>query len=408
MAGRWRVIGLLLAALALIAEPAHAAHHARTHVLRHAAAKKAPATAPTQPAPKAVPVPEVNATPLAPPPPAELTVAAIVAPPFAMQRPDGAWSGLSVGLWKAVADDLRLPFRLVPADRKTALNGVADGRFDAAVGALSVTPTGEQRVDFTQPFYATGLAIAVPADGKGILAGLAVLQRVASWQFLGVVLSLLALLLVSGLLTWLFERRRNPQFQGPWYRGIGDGMWWSAVTMTTVGYGDKAPISLGGRAVGLLWMFTTLVAIGVFTAAVTATLTVSALKDGVHGYADLHRVRIGVVRDTPAADALRDQGFVARGYAGVKDGLAAVAAGEIGAFVYDAPVLLYAAARDYPKTIRILPDRFIRQDYGFALRQGSSLREKIDADLLERIRSPAWHDAVARYLGPDEAATALP
>jgi ABC-type amino acid transport substrate-binding protein len=92
----------------------------------------------------------------------------------------------------------------------------------------------------------------------------------------------------------------------------------------------------------------------------------------------------------------------------VRSGLAAVADGDIDAFVYDAPVLLYAAARDYPKAIRVLADRFIRQDYGFALRQGSPLREKVDVDLLERIRSSAWHDAVARYLGADEATIALP
>lgn len=411
MAVRWTVAGLLLCAMALTGGPARAAHHATHHAVGHglrAVAKKPAESAPTQPAPKPVPVPEVNAAPLPPPPPAMLTVAAVSAPPFVMQGPDGTWSGLSVGLWKAVADDLHMPFRLVPADLKTALAGVVAGRFDAAIGALSVTPGREQRLDFTHPFYTTGLAIAVPARADGVLAWLAVAQRFASWQFLSVVLSLLGLLLVSGFLIWLFERKRNPQFAGPWYRGIGDGMWWSAVTMTTVGYGDKAPISLGGRVIGLLWMFAALIVLASFTAAVTATLTVSSIKGKVHGFDDLHGVRIGVVRDTAAAAALGDQGFVPRGFAGVKEGLAAVATGDLDAFVYDAPVLLYAAARDYPKKIRILPDRFVRQDYGFALREGSPLREQINVDLLERIRSPAWHNAVARYLGTDEAAIALP
>jgi ABC-type amino acid transport substrate-binding protein len=403
MAGRRRVIGLLLVALALIAGPAYAAHHLPTHPDWHAAAKKAPAAAPTQPAPKAVPVPEVNTTPLAPPPPAVLTVAAVVAPPFVTQRPDGSWSGLSVGLWKAVADDLHLPFRLVPTNAETALDGVADGRFDAAIGPLDITPARAERVAFTHPYYTTGLAIAVPAHGDGARAWCAVARIFTFWPFVAVVLSLLVLLVVSGVLVWLFERKRNPQFQGPWHRGVGNGMWWSIAPAA----GGTAPVSPVARSVGLLWMVTALVAVVALTAAVTATLTVSTIKDGVNGYADLPRVRIGVVRDTPAADALRDQGFVARGYAGVKEGLSAVAAGQIDAFVDDAPALLYAA-RERPETIRVLPDRFVRRDYGFALRKDGPLVDKVDADLLARIGSQPWRDAVTRYLGPDEAATALP
>ena len=37
--------------------------------------------------------------------------------------------------------------------------------------------------------------------------------------------------------------------------------WWAAVTMTTVGYGDKTPVTTGGRIVGLVWMFTSVIVI---------------------------------------------------------------------------------------------------------------------------------------------------
>jgi voltage-gated potassium channel len=37
-------------------------------------------------------------------------------------------------------------------------------------------------------------------------------------------------------------------------RTISDALWWASVTVATVGYGDKYPVTLGGRAIGILLM----------------------------------------------------------------------------------------------------------------------------------------------------------
>lgn len=44
--------------------------------------------------------------------------------------------------------------------------------------------------------------------------------------------------------------------------GLGEALWWSAVTITTVGYGDIAPTTPGGRLVGAVLMIT---GVGVFS-----------------------------------------------------------------------------------------------------------------------------------------------
>lgn len=51
------------------------------------------------------------------------------------------------------------------------------------------------------------------------------------------------------MLITYFERDVNEQFQA-W----SDGLWWSLVTITTVGYGDKFPVTTGGRVIALLTM----------------------------------------------------------------------------------------------------------------------------------------------------------
>ena len=44
----------------------------------------------------------------------------------------------------------------------------------------------------------------------------------------------------------------NDQFSGTAAEDIGSGLWWSAVTVTTVGCGDKSPRTVGGGAVAMV------------------------------------------------------------------------------------------------------------------------------------------------------------
>jgi voltage-gated potassium channel len=54
------------------------------------------------------------------------------------------------------------------------------------------------------------------------------------------------------------------------FPNIGRGLWWAAQTVTTVGYGDVVPQSVGGRALAVLVMATGIAFLSVFTALITA------------------------------------------------------------------------------------------------------------------------------------------
>ena len=59
---------------------------------------------------------------------------------------------------------------------------------------------------------------------------------------------------------------------------IGDALWWAAVTVTTVGYGDYYPVTTPGRLIAVVLMVVGIGLVGVVTASVAAWL-VRAVED---------------------------------------------------------------------------------------------------------------------------------
>jgi len=326
-----------------------------------------------------------------------LVVGTKVAPPFAIKGDDGRWRGIGIELWEGIAEDLGVEYELRETDLEGLLTGLEDGSLDVSVAALTVTAPRERRVDFTHPFYSSGLGIAVPAGGTA--GWLHALRGLVRPRFLAVVGSLAGILFIAGLLVWLFERRRNPEQFGDGVHGLGSAFWWSAVTMTTVGYGDKAPVSAGGRAVALVWMFASVIMISGFTAAIASSLTVARLGAKVQGPDDLPRARVATVTGSTSEAYLEERFLRYEAFDTLPEALDAVAAGAADAVVYDAPLLRYLTQRREGSGLQVLPQTFEPQLYAIALPQGSTLREPINRALLERVSVPGWKTVLDRYLG---------
>lgn len=329
-----------------------------------------------------------------------LTIGTKVAPPFVIKSDDGSLDGISIELMRRLAEQLPLKYEYKQTDLKGLISGVQDGTLDASIAALTVTAAREDVIDFSHPFYTTGLAIAVRQQGNSVWLAV---KRFFSWEFLTALAALVGLLLLVGFIVWLFERKHNDEeFGGSAAHGLGAGFWWAAVTMTTVGYGDKAPQTLGGRLVGLVWMFAAVIIISSFTAAIATSLTVGQLESRVKGVKDLPNVRVATVASSVSSDYMDAHDIH---YITIKDlpaGLGLLAKGKVDAVVYDAPLLKYLANQEYPKRTRVLPGTFERQDYAIALPEGSKLREPINRAMLEIINSDEWQDVLNKYLGtPD-------
>ena len=55
------------------------------------------------------------------------------------------------------------------------------------------------------------------------------------------------------------------------FDSFGDALWWSATTVTTIGYGDVVPATSGGRLIAVFVMFASVATVSFTTAIVTAT-----------------------------------------------------------------------------------------------------------------------------------------
>jgi len=330
--------------------------------------------------------------------PHRLLVGLKEAPPFVIRHEDGRWSGISVDLWRAVAKDLGVDYTFQAFQLDPLLTALKTRQVDVAVGALTITERRETFADFTHSFYLSSLGIAVSTDTRtGWLGGLAPLF---SARVLNVIVGVALALVFFGALVWWFERRRNAeQFGGGAVSGVGSGFWWAAVTMTTVGYGDKFPTTGGGRVVALIWMYVSLVLVSVFIGAIASALTVSGLSSSVNGPEDLPRVRVASVGEASSGEWLRDKYIGFASYPDIGAALEALRDGRADAVVYDMPILSYLARQNPKSDFSVLPRRFALNRYGFALPDGSPLRESVNRAVLANIERPEWNDTVYRYTG---------
>lgn len=253
-------------------------------------------------------------------------------------------------------------------------------------------------MDFAHTLHSSGLGIAVRTESTA--GWMAVARALLSRAFLKIMGLLFFVLTAVGFFAWALEHKRNPeQFGKSFGDGVFSGIWWAMVTLTTVGYGDIAPKTRGGRLLGLAWMVTGLVAISFFTASITSALTVGQLSQRIQSADDLAGKKIGSLDGSTSADWLRRRRLAYTTATTLDEALTRLEKGTVDAVVYDRPLLGWTINEHHRGRLQVLSLTLERQDYAFALPTASPLREPLDAALLRRISAPDWPERLFRYLG---------
>jgi voltage-gated potassium channel len=90
---------------------------------------------------------------------------------------------------------------------------------------------------------------------------------------------------ISGILVLIFEITKNEHF-----KNIIDAIWWAIITFSTTGYGDKYPITLGGRIVAVFTIFVGIAAMS-FLSGTLASLFVDRNTKIRRGLMDCHNMK---------------------------------------------------------------------------------------------------------------------
>ena len=318
--------------------------------------------------------------------------------PFSFQQ-DGKAMGFSIDLWERVAREANLKFELHWVKKVgDVIDALKNRQADVGIAAISITSEREAVVDFSTPYYESGLGILASAEGQSATG--VIVDAVLSMSFLKIMLALFGLLIVTAHLIWFFERRRNPdQFPGPYRKGIWESAWWAISTILSGGCDNKGPLAAGGRIIGALWMLICIVVITYFTASITTIMTVNQLTSDITSAKDLPGQKVATVKGTTAEKYLTTHRVKVSAFETIDQAFEALDRHDVKAVVYDEPVLLYHLKTTGSRDQTVVGRLFERQNYGIGLQENSPHRKAINGALLKLREDGTLDELNAKWFG---------
>ena len=331
-----------------------------------------------------------------------LTVAARPLPPYVIYE-NRAYSGFEVELVRFLAARLGMTVDIYGVDTVAKqLDDVTRGAARLALGGVAITGSRAELVDFSLPVLDTGLTILAPTRAARTFGDriLGFFRAISSSDLPWLLIVFGVAVLVAAHLIWLLERRHNPDFATPYLRGIWDSFYWSVVTMSTVGYGDKVARGIRGRVVALIWIALGTLVFASFTASIASSLAVSELRSGISGPTDLPGKRVATVARSAGESYLSTIGVGPVLVDEIDEAYDLLALGEVDAVVFDAPVLRFHASRQGRGQVSTVGPLFEKVRYGLVIGEDEDeLREQIDLALLELIESGVYERLHERWFG---------
>lgn len=324
--------------------------------------------------------------------------------PFSFEQ-DGRRMGYAAELWNQLARETKLEYEIqVVGTAQEVIDALMNKTADVGLGAISVTAKREAVIDFSQPFYESGLQILVAGSTANFADNiLPLIKNLFNLELIGAFVLLLVAMFIISHLVWRFEHPVNGDMWPKDYKqGMWESFWWTVSTLLVGGADNKGPVGVGGRIVAIIWMLLSIVLVSLLTASFTTTLTINTLNGDINGPSDLPGRKVATVKGSTAETWLTSKGGKVVPFATVMECISALKKGGAEAVVYDAPVLRYEAGKMHDGKLQTVGPVFERQNYAFALQQNSPLREKLDLGLLQLTEQGVGNELREKYFGADK------
>ncbi len=326
----------------------------------------------------------------------EVVVNTVTRPPFSMPL-GGQETGFTLDLMREIALRLGWNMRVNRVDSfAQMLDEVERGEADLAAANISITAGREAVMDFSQPIFESGLQIMLHTDD---VLQPSLFAALLSWDLFAAIGIAFVLLLIGGMLMWLFERRSQPYFDRPLKEAWFPSFWWALNLVVNGGFEERVPRSLPGRIFGPLLVLSSLFIVSVFVAKITAAMTVEAISGAVNSVNDLYGKQVATIQGSTAAGFLdrREIDYVA--FAGLDELLDAFETGQTRIVVFDAPVLNHYVQTRGAGIGQVMSGRFLTEYYGIIFPQGSGNVEPVNQVLLSMQEDGSYDTLYRKWFG---------
>lgn len=307
--------------------------------------------------------------------------------------------GISIEIWEKIAEEKNWNFKYKNFNSVSdALKSLKESKLDVVVGPITINSERVEHFRFSQPFYQSSLAIVYK---KGGFSFWNLMKLLFSYRLLIAIAVFLIILTIVGTLLWLAERKASPdQFSSEPAKGIGTGMWLAIVTMSTTGYGDKAPITLAGRIIAGTWMIVSIISATSMVAGIASVLTLSNLQgNNINNIEQLNGKKVAVVSGSPSTEYLKEYNAKMVSVPNLKEAFAQLNGEKVDAIVYDRPQLLFYLKNHPDEDFAMSNAEYYQQGYGFAFGKDSNLTYDVNRSLLELSENQKIKEIIDEYLG---------
>ena len=321
--------------------------------------------------------------------------------PFVFEN-NSSTKGIAIEIWEDMANQKSWDYQYKIFETvEDALHALNIGELDVVVGPISITSQRLEYMRFSQPFYNSSLAIVSRVDELSLWQKVKPLFSIKLLFAVGIFLVILA---IVGTMLWLAERKKSPdQFPSKVADGIGTGMWLAIVTMSTTGYGDKAPITLWGRIIAGTWMIVSIIFATSMVAGIASTLTLTSMGSStISNVEQLSGRKVASIASSPSEAFLKEHKARVTGVSNLAEAMSKLKNKDVDAVVYDRPQLLYYMKNHKDEDVFIAKAEYFQQGYGFAFPSDSKLIYDANRALLELAENQEIAKIVHYYLDREE------